>query len=159
MVTPSTAHLPKKVTIIYMDHSRQNYTDGSFTAHRFFFIFTMAYVSYRVSWMHTKKYTQYLKSHWSQSERHQRDVHPPHLWGVWEKSWEKEPETGLLCTSTLLRSLRCKLNCALGWGKAMYFSMGKENGWALCLCKVRVSPQVASSTPRAKMRAVLRTRM
>lgn len=41
----------------------------------------------------------------------------------------------------------------------MYFSMGKENGWALCLCKVRVSPQVASSTLRAKMRAVLRTRM
>lgn len=78
--------------------------------------------------------------------------------GVIKGSWEKEPETGLLCTYTLLQSLGCHLNCELGWEKAVSFSTGRGNDWALWLCKVFLRVALRTSlTLTARMRAVLGT--
>lgn len=77
--------------------------------------------------------------------------------GVIKGSWEKEPETGLLCTYTLLHSLGCHLNCELGWEKAISFSTGRGNDWALWLCKVFLRvPLRTSLTLTARMRVGIR---
>lgn len=67
MLTSSAAHLPSPRTgnstfsRRVMECSRSNHTASSFTAHRGFFIPTLAYVNYWVRWMHPEEHKHYLK--------------------------------------------------------------------------------------------------
>lgn len=126
-----------------------------------FLILILAYVSYWVSWMHSEKYKHYLKSHRRLSERQEfitlRSTLPAfegcgrHLE---KRSQIQESSAPTLCYV----AWDANLNGALGWEKATSFSTGKENGWALWLCKVGLRvPLRSSSTLRARMGAVLRT--
>lgn len=120
-----------------MEHSRQNYITGSFPA-RGAFLYSRWHTLAIETAGCTLKNTNVTWTH----------IEARHL------------EERSLCTYALLHSLKCNLNCVLGWEKVRchVFFRRKENGWALWLCKVGLSvPLRSSSTLRARMRAVLRT--